>query len=344
MRIELRGINTVHKTLSDGTRKTYYYHRDTGTRLEGEPGSAEFVASSRAAGEARAKARNAGTVSWLIKQFCASKEWRKLADSTKEIGRINLNAVDAKWGKTPLKIAENKRSRPVFLKWHDKLAETHPRAADAKLAALARVLSWGVDRGLIDHNPVKTFSRAYSSDRSEQIWLPEHIEAFGKVASPELMDALALALHTGQRQGDLLRLTWRAFDGTAISLGQGKTRRSVYIPCTDALLEKLGRIERRSTQILTRADGSPWTRDAFKQAWREAYAASELEDDLHFHDLRGTAVTMLAEAGCSVPEIAAITGHSPAHAQKILDKYLARIKALAKSAIAKLNEHRRNRA
>jgi hypothetical protein len=26
--------------------------------------------------------------------------------------------------------------------------------------------------------------------------------------------------------------------------------------------------------------------------------------DLHFHDLRGTAITMLAEAGCTVPEIA----------------------------------------
>ncbi len=32
--------------------------------------------------------------------------------------------------------------------------------------------------------------------------------------------------------------------------------------------------------------------------------------ELHFHDLRGTAVTMLAEAGCTTPQIAAITGHS----------------------------------
>lgn len=31
--------------------------------------------------------------------------------------------------------------------------------------------------------------------------------------------------------------------------------------------------------------------------------------DLHFHDLRGTAITMLAEAGCDAPEIASINGH-----------------------------------
>jgi integrase len=40
--------------------------------------------------------------------------------------------------------------------------------------------------------------------------------------------------------------------------------------------------------------------------------------DLHFHDLRGTAVTRLALAGCTVPQIAAITGHSPRDVDKIL--------------------------
>ena len=35
-----------------------------------------------------------------------------------------------------------------------------------------------------------------------------------------------------------------------------------------------------------------------------------MPDDLAFHDVRGPAVTRLVEAGCKVPEIAAITGHS----------------------------------
>ena len=57
--------------------------------------------------------------------------------------------------------------------------------------------------------------------------------------------------------------------------------------------------------------------------------------DLHFHDIRGTTVTMLAEAGCTLPEIVAITGHTLRSAQDILDKYLARTSKLAESAIAK---------
>jgi integrase len=54
---------------------------------------------------------------------------------------------------------------------------------------------------------------------------------------------------------------------------------------------------------------------------------------LHFHDLRGTAVTMLAEAGCTTPQIAAITGHSLKSVTAILDKYLARTRVLAGEAV-----------
>jgi hypothetical protein len=48
--------------------------------------------------------------------------------------------------------------------------------------------------------------RLHRVDRSELIWLPEHIEAFMRAAPVELQRSLILALHTGQRQGDLPRL------------------------------------------------------------------------------------------------------------------------------------------
>ena len=49
---------------------------------------------------------------------------------------------------------------------------------------------------------------------------------------------------------------------------------------------------------------------------------------------RGTAVTMLAEAGCSVAQIVAITQHSLATATRILEVYLSPTKHLANQAIA----------
>ena len=51
---------------------------------------------------------------------------------------------------------------------------------------------------------------------------------FLRTAPPYLRLAMLLAINTGQRQGDLLRLPWSAYDGTNIKLRQGKT--GAYVP------------------------------------------------------------------------------------------------------------------
>ena len=45
MRAKICGVNTVRKRLTDDSVRVYYYHRDTGTRLDGKPGSPEFIAA-----------------------------------------------------------------------------------------------------------------------------------------------------------------------------------------------------------------------------------------------------------------------------------------------------------
>jgi integrase len=55
--------------------------------------------------------------------------------------------------------------------------------------------------------------------------------------------------------------------------------------------------------------------------------------ELHFHDLRGTAVTLLSEAGCTPQQVATITGHSLRTVHRILERYLARTRGLAEQAI-----------
>jgi integrase len=113
-------------------------------------------------------------------------------------------------------------------------------------------------------------------------------------------------LHTGQRQGDLLRVTWGNWDGSFISLRQSKSRRNgnpgrtVEIPATKALRRMLDGLDRSSTLILTTKTGRPWKPRYFKAQWEAASEAAGVTE-LHFHDLRGTAVTMLAEAGCTTP-------------------------------------------
>ncbi|KRC12685.1 hypothetical protein ASE23_20190 [Rhizobium sp. Root73] len=60
---------------------------------------------------------------------------------------------------------------------------------------------------------------------------------------------------------------------------------------------------------------------------------------LTFNDLRGTAVTRLALSGCTLPEIATITGHSLRDVNAILDThYLNRDSELGDNAIKKLEK------
>jgi integrase len=149
---------------------------------------------------------------------------------------------------------------------------------------------------------------------------------------------LTLALWTGQRQGDLLRLPRSAYDGKHIRLQQSKTGARVVIPVGAPLKAALDATAKHSTIILTNRKGKPWTSDGFRASWRKSCAAAGV-GGVTFNDLRGTAVTRRAVAGCTEAEIATITGHSLRDVRSILDAhYLARDPALGESAIRKLDK------
>jgi len=98
----------------------------------------------------------------------------------------------------------------------------------------------------------------------------------------------------------------------------------------------LGGVERRGPFILTRADGRPWFTErndkALSKAWRQ-HARAVGVTELRFHDLRGTAVTLMNEAGVSIQQTAAITGHTMQSATRILERYGARTRRFAEAAI-----------
>lgn len=345
MRVELKGIASATKKLADGTRATYYYAWRGGPRLVGEPGTPDFVASYNAAVATRRLAPS-GTFHKLIDTYLDAAEFRNLSDRSKKDYRTNVDKIRAKFGSMPLAALEDPRARGTFKTWRDELAAKSPRQADYVWMVMARILSVAKDRGLIAVNQCEKGGRLYSSDRAEVIWTAADIEAFCKVASPVLQFVFLLALWLGQRQGDLLRLQWSAYDGQYVRLQQSKGARKgkagprVTIPVSKVLKAALDKAKQSActTTILATSRGTPWTKDGFKTSWGKAYKRSGLAPGLHFHDIRGTAVTRLALAGCTVPEISAITGHSLKDVEAILQAhYLGGRIQLAEQAIEKLD-------
>jgi integrase len=216
-----------------------------------------------------------------------------------------------------------------------------PRKADYAWTTLARLLAIAKDRGRISINPCERGGRLYSGDRADRIWTETDIGRLLATANPEMELALMLALWTGQRQGDLIALTWSAYDGSRIRLRQSKTGQSIVVPVGSPLKTLLDTATKRSTSILTDTRGRPWTSDGFRTSWGKLCARAGVLN-LTFHDLRGSAVTRLALAGASVPEIAGVTGHSLKDVETIVDRhYLGGRAVLAETAIRRLERKER---
>ena len=340
MRVRLRGINRSVKRLADGTVKTFWYAWRGGPRLQGEPGSPEFIASYNVAVAAKVMP-TPGTLQSVLQGYQGSENFRSLAPRTREDYAGHIKKIEKEFGDFPLSALSDRRTRGVLLAWRDKLAATSRRQADYTLSVLARILSWGMDRGLVSANPCEKRGRLYQGGgRVDKVWTLEDETNFLAHAPQRLHLPLLLALWIGQRQGDLLRLPWSAYDGTSIRLRQHKTGVRVLIPCgapLKAALDAAAKVK-QGPLILVSSTGRPWTRHGFKAAWRTACRDAGVVG-LTFHDLRGTAVTRLALSGCTEAEIATITGHSLRDVQTILDShYLHRDPALAESAIRKLEK------
>jgi integrase len=333
VRIELKGVHRVRKTLANGTIETYYYAWRRGPRIKAEPGTPEFVRLFTEA-HAHRKKPPAGTLFTLIAEFKASSEFPQNPSSARAY-RSYLKLIEDAFGDLPIAALNDPEVRGVFKEWRDGMAAT-PRKADYAWTTLARVLSVAKDRGRIPINPCERGGRLYQAERADKIWTGADIGRMIGDAPSRIISALVLALWTGQRQGDLLRLPWSAYDGTHIRLRQSKGGRRLKIPVGAPLREHLDGMRRVGPLILTNAHNAPWTSDGFRTSWGKASDKAGITE-LTFHDLRGSAVTRLAIAGCTVPQIAAITGHSLNDVDDILEKhYLSRDQALAETAIRKL--------
>ena len=345
----LTGIFRTYKKLSNGARIEYWYHRSTKTRLPGSYGSPEFLAAYLDAERLDHKSNE--TVAVLFREFLSSPKFinGKAERTTAEYRRM-LRHLEAEFGSMPIRALESPKVRGAFIGYQERIGASTPREADNQLSVLSAVLSYAFDKGRISRNPISGFGRLHKADRSDIIWLEADIARFMKDAPVELQRAMILAVHTGQRYGDLIKLRWTDYQDGTLRLVQNKTKARVSIPCTAALRRMLDQAPRSSDYILNRPDGSPWfsAKDDkhLSKCWHahmeaagfysggfENLSKEEKRLQLHFHDIRGTAVTMLSEAGATIPQIVAITGHTLQSATRILERYMALTPALSKAAM-----------
>jgi integrase len=233
--------------------------------------------------------------------------------------------------------------------------------ANAVLRVASILLGVAIDEGLIPSNLAKGLKLPGTEGR-DQVWPDEAIVTFCSSAAAMNRRSVALAVRMasdlGQREGDILAMHRGQRRGMAMLIRPEKTRRRVRKAIQVPILPELARLLDESPKgatvyVISEETGQPYKADNFRHVFAEIRAASGIDEiarqrgiegGLRFMDLRRTAVVHLARAGCSVPEIAAITGHSVSRTVSILEVYMPRDSEMAAAAIAKLDAWRRQKS
>lgn len=355
---EMARIDLPYVDSTTAKGKTYYYYRREGVRqrIKGTPGDAQFLAeytrlhNAAETAEIKAKERPSiapGSLAALIVAYRSSPEYSGTAPATKVDYHKALDPLASEYGH--LSVSDMPRKFVFWLRDHyaTKPAEKEgeapistPRRANRMITVLSILLSWAVNREWRPDNPALRVPKL-KTDGSYRAWTDTEIDQMLAAATTteDVKAAVILALATGQRGQDLIKMTWADYDGEGIYITQGKTKARVWVPLHARARQLLDTMPRTlAPTILTRTDGQPWKIDHFRHEMGDQIRAAGLVG-LVTHGLRTTAAKWLAEAGCSEREIMSITGHT---SSAMVSRYVreASQKTRARSAADKMARYR----
>jgi len=119
-----------------------------------------------------------------------------------------------------------------------------------------------------------------------------------------------MALTTGARRGELLKLTWGDidFDQKVATLQTTKNKEPRLLPLIDPVIEELQVFHGEHDHLIFPSTVSNHKPFDFKKAWKNALAESDLPG-VRFHDLRHTAASNMVSAGRTLFETGTLLGH-----------------------------------
>lgn len=319
------------------------------------------VATWRAGGtprRRRAPPRPTRSCQALYDMWVAAPVFTGNAESTRKDYAKKAKVFLAAFGPEPVAALD---TGTLYGFWERLHAERGHHMANGVLAVARAMLSYARRKGWIVTNPAFDLDLATPAPRVA-FWSSAKVAALVATADamgePAIGDAVFIALHSAQRQGDVLTMSPRIFTDR-IRLTAHKTKALVDAPLTPQLAARIAGIRERwkaqnvlarETMVAHPRTGKPYKGDYFRALFGEVRAeavqrhpelatAERMQPalaDLRFQDLRDTAVTRLAMSDCTLPQIAAISNHTPEHITNVIKHYLALNEAIADQAIAKL--------
>src|SRR5215469_10004734 len=300
------------QTFCIGGKRFCYFRRAGRPRipLPGIVGSAEFMEAYAQALAATpvpigaSKRSKPGSVSEAIAGYYTGQAFRSLSGGTAAKWRAILERFREHHGHMPL------ASLPK--EFIVALLDTLPsHAALNWLKTFRHFFKWCLDRKLVRNDPTFGIKLKMPKSDGHACWTDDEIAMFEARypigSKPRL--ALALGLYTAQRRGDAVRIGRQHIRDGVLTVRQQKTGVTLAIPVHPELAAIIAATSVGHLTLLVTQTGKSYGGDDFTDQFRSWCDAAGLPKHCKFHGLRKAALTRLADAGCSVHEIAAISGH-----------------------------------
>lgn len=306
VKVDLPYVNAFQ---SQHGRWRYYFRRKGCKRVQlphpDDPGFLDAYNAAKGETNAAPTTIAPGSFGALCQNYMQSADFVQLAESTRREMKYVINALIAEHGTKPLA----KLERRHILGWKDKLA-SKPGAANKMLRTVKQLMTFAEARGFRPDNLGKGIKMMRGG--RWRAWTDAELLDFEErwPLGTRERTGYALALYTGQRREDLVKLTWKSIAGEAFRLKQGKTGTDVVIPIHPELKKALAAVHPRHEKAILASDkGEKLSPVYFGHLMAAAVDEAGLTrgpNGCLLHGLRKTAGRLLAEAGALV---APITGH-----------------------------------
>jgi integrase len=248
----------------------------------------------------------AGSVALAIAEYFGSAAFRSLSKGTAGSRRCILEKFrEGRPG--DLMLAAMPKEFIVAL-----IDGMQPHAARNLVKALRGLMKWAVERKLAREDVTQGIRVKLPKSDGFHTWTEDEIAAFEATHAigTQARLAMALALYTGQRRGDVIRMGPQHVRNGMITVRQQKTGTLVTLP-TDRLPELMSIIAATPCGHLTflNKNGKPYGGEYFSQVFGAWCREAKLPAECSMHGLRKSTGRRLAEAGCTAHEIMAVLGH-----------------------------------
>lgn len=274
------------------------------------------------------------SISWLMARYMESAAWENLEPATrKQRGNIFWNIKekpDGKGGKIGDKPFSVITETAIRAGMEDR-AKT-PAAANNYLKSMSSLCKWAVKNGHMKANPAEGVERFKIGGDGFPVWEIEDVRAFcikWPVGTKQRL-ALELALHTGLRRSDLVRIGKQHIKDNVLAITTQKTGARVTVELPQRVFDIIEATATGELHLLVTDYGKPFSVAGFGNWF--GCAARDAGIEKNTHGLRKLSATLAANGGATAHELMSQYGWSNSKQAEVYTRQADRARLGVKSS------------